>query len=259
MIRGVIFDLGNTLMYFDGDWERVEEAGRARMCAYLNERGYTVPTTFAESFRSLREHGRKVSASSDVEYTAEQALNDALTQHGICWVPEAVLPRAVEKYFDIEAEHWVAYADAASTLDLLKARGLKLALLSNATDHALIERIARNGKLAEFFDPLLSSAKISHRKPDARAFQAILDAWGLDAKQVIMVGDYPSFDILGAHRAGMRGVLIQDRWERSGSTTLAPHGEFADAELMEPDAVIRQLSELPGVIETLNAKELVNA
>jgi 2-haloalkanoic acid dehalogenase type II len=251
MIRGIIFDLGNTLMYFDGEWETTIAHGVENMRVYLNQRGFTLPATFDTDFRKMRDKGLQQRLQSNSEYTAEQALNDTLAWHSICWIPEAIYPHAIRKFFDAEQAHWRAYDDARATLENLRARGFKLALMSNATDHAFIERIARNGNIAEFFEPLLSSAKISHRKPDPRAFQPILDAWQIPPNEIVMVGDSPAFDILGARRAGMRGVLIKDRWE----TAPKPHGELADADLMQPDAVISQLTELPAVIDAMNGEE----
>lgn len=254
MIRGLIFDLGNTLMYFEGDWAAAAAQGRAQMIAYFAERGYPLPVSFEESFRGLRETGSRRVRETNVEYTAQDALSDALAQHSICWIPEAVLPRAVEKYFETEMAQWRAYEDARRTLERLRERGLKLALLSNATDHTFIERIAANARLAEFFHPLLSSAQISHRKPDPRAFQPILNAWQIPPREIVMVGDAASYDILGAHRAGMRGVLIEDRWD----TPLEPHVQLENPDEMKPDAVIRQLAELPAVIDEFDAKDMVN-
>lgn len=255
MIRGIIFDLGNTLMYLDDDWGAATRRGTENMCAYLNERGYTLPESFATSFIETLDGNRPRAARANIEYTAADALNDTLAMHSICWIPDTVIPRAVEKLFEPEIARWLVYPDARATLESLRGRGLKLALLSNATDHAFIERIARSGNLAEFFDPLLSSAKISHRKPDPRAFQPILNAWQLPAREIVMVGDAPSFDILGAHRTGMRGVLIEGRWDNP----FPPHDDFSDAALMKPDAVIHQLSELPRVLDTFEQEERVHA
>lgn len=250
MIRGVIFDLGNTLVRFVGKWEEAHARGTAEMCRFLMERGYPVPESFADNFSVLREAGRARGLKTDLEYTTQDALNDALTQHSICWIPEGVLPKAVEKFYEAEAGNWHAYDDARATLEILRARGLKLALMSNAMDHAFVERLARDANVAEFFDPLMSSAQIAHRKPDPKAFQPILNAWQLPPREIVMVGDAASFDILGAHRAGMRGILIENRWEKPQ----LPHGEFADAELLEPDAVIQELAELPEVIAGWGAK-----
>lgn len=248
MIRGIVFDLGNTLMYFDGDWDSIIAEGAARLAAYLNERGYPVPSDFAAQFVAQREAGRHRATQSNVEYAAEQALVDTLAQCGMDAVPHAVITRGIEIYFEPEAARWMAYADAHETLRNLRAMNLKLALLSNATDHAFIEQIARNGGVAEFLDPLLSSAKISLRKPDPRAFQPIVDAWHFSPREMVMVGDAASFDILGAHRAGMRGVLIEERWD----TPPKAHGTFDDAPLMTPDGMIQHLAELPALIQQWN-------
>jgi HAD superfamily hydrolase (TIGR01549 family) len=247
MIRGVIFDLGNTLMYFDGDWDKAAASGARGMADYLNSRGYPVPEEFSADFVAFRSQGRDRSDLSDVEYTAEQALRDTLSKHAVCYVPDEVLPRALIKYFEHEEPLWRPYPDARGTLDILQDRGLKLGLLSNASDHASVERIARRGGVSNFLNPFLSSAALGHRKPDPRAFRPILETWHLAPDEIVMVGDWPSFDILGAHRSGIRGILIEDRWPMAPR----PHGEFADSHHMEPDATIHSLGELPRLLEKL--------
>lgn len=249
MIRGIIFDLGNTLMYFDGAWPDTIADGTERMCSYLTERGYPVPVSFAENFQAVREAGRQRAMQTNIEYTTENALNDTLAMHNICWIPDAVLPHAVARFYAAESAFWKPYADARATLEQLRERGLKIALLSNAMDHAAILRMVESANLTEFFDPLLSSAGISHRKPNPQAFQPILKAWQIPPGEILMVGDAAEFDIVGAHRAGMRGVLIRDRWE----TPAALLQSSAAAEL-QPDAVISELSELPGLIDRLDAE-----
>ena len=257
MIRGVVFDLGGTLMHFDGDWETTIARGTATMCDYFNARGYPLPVSFAENFCALLHAGHKRANETNVEYTVEQVQNDTLAQHNICWIPDGVIPHAVKTFFDTEESLWRAYDDARATLENLRARGLKLALLSNATDHALIERMARNGAIAEFFGPLLSSAKISFRKPDPRAFQPILNAWQIPAHEIVMVGDTVNFDILGAHRAGLRGVLIEDR-SQGDASHVTPLSELAKDTLMKADATITRLSELPEIIDAMNQEETVH-
>lgn len=246
MIQGVIFDLGNTLLFLDADYDQLETQMAEQLLSELAARGAAVGETFASDLRHARRAGRQRADKSNLEYTAEMAVSDTLARHGVCYLPEAVIPRLVARYFALEEQRWRAYPDARAALAQLKARGFKLALLSNATDHAFIERIARNTGVAEFFDPLYSSAGIRYRKPDPRAFQLVLDAWGLPPDAVVMVGDAPSFDVLGAHRAGIRAIQIGD-----GSRTPPPHDTFDDAHLMEPDAVICELAELPAALDAL--------
>jgi len=58
VIRGVIFDLGHTLMYLDGDWEEIEAQGVADMREFLAEQGLALdPATFGQAFLARRQEG----------------------------------------------------------------------------------------------------------------------------------------------------------------------------------------------------------
>jgi len=46
-------------------------------------------------------------------------------------------------------------------------------------------------------------------KPDPSAIWGICDAWQIDCREVVMIGDY-RFDLEAARRAGIRGVLFTD-------------------------------------------------
>lgn len=248
MIRGVIFDLGNTLMYFDGDWRDVMTRGAEKMAESLRASGVPVSEHFAADFLEQRERGRAHTADDNIEYGARQALQDTLARSGLNPVGEHLSREAIFAFFGPERAGWRPYPDARLTLAQLRARGLKLGLLSNATDQEFIERITADGGLAVFLHPLLTSAALGCRKPDSRAFQPLLQSWELSPGEVVMVGDWPSFDILGAHRAGIKAILIQDRWDQP--TTL--HTSIIDEHLLEPDQSVRELRELPVALERLD-------
>ena len=114
----------------------------------------------------MREAGLERVLETGIEYTAQDALDDTLAQHRICWIPDAVLPRAVEKFFSEEQAHWRAYDDARATLVNLRARGLRLALLSNATDQAFKSAAGRLDVNAEI-------AAAAPGSPIARSVAAI--------------------------------------------------------------------------------------
>ena len=78
-------------------------------------------------------------------------------------------------------------------------------------------------------------------KPHPSAFGAALDALGLDdPARAVFVGDRPFDDIHGARQVGMRAVA-------AAQTVRSRDND------VEPDAVIRQLSELLDVIDGWNA------
>ncbi len=92
-------------------------------------------------------------------------------------------------------------AGAVETLERLRARGLRLAVVAN-WDCALSEHLDRAG-LAPFFDVVVSSARAGFAKPDPRIFELALDELGVPASRALHVGDEP-LDEEGARAAGLR-------------------------------------------------------
>ncbi len=251
MLDAVIFDLGNTLMYFAGDWPTVTEQGLDAMVRYLRQNGIDVGADFGHAFATRRREGRELSIRTDVEYTATQALRDTLAALGYKEIPEPLLCRALELFFEPEEEYWVPYPDARATLAALRARDLKVGLISNATDDDMIRRIVRRAGLYSLIDPVITSAGVPWRKPDPQIFRYVLDGWQVEPRRAVMVGDWPSMDVLGAHRAGMRAILLENRWEQPPTV----HVDIPDPELLQPDAVVLELSEILPVIERLDGSQ----
>jgi len=86
------------------------------------------------------------------------------------------------------------------------------------------------------------------RKPDPRALQLIADAWQIPPREIVMVGDSPPYDILGAHRAGMRAILTE---RGDGSWWQKIPDDRANDPALHADAVVRALAEIPSVIEKM--------
>lgn len=120
----------------------------------------------------------------------------------------------------------------------LKDAGLKVCILSNSNKPKVAEA-ARQLEL-----PAIQRAK----KPLGRGFAEALELCGVAPGQAVIVGDQTYTDILGAHRAGMRGILVRplsdsDLWhtrllrvvDRLACTGLEP--QHADGR--EQDAEVR--------------------
>ncbi len=59
MIKGIIFDLGGTLMYFEGQWEEVDKQSTAALVAFLNDSGIQVGDDFHARFLEQRVGSRE--------------------------------------------------------------------------------------------------------------------------------------------------------------------------------------------------------
>jgi 2-haloalkanoic acid dehalogenase type II len=246
MIRGVIFDLGSTLMYFQDKWEEFDQAATESLAEFLNEHGIAVGQDFSALFHEQRKIGWKLAEETEIEHTVEQALRNTLTQMG-SFSLDGLLPRAVEVYWARGEQQWRAYPDAIATLQALRARGLRIGLISNADDDGLVQRAVKRLGFAPYLSPVVSSAMEPYwRKPDARIFYRVSDAWHLPPREIAMVGDAVRYDVVGAHRAGMRSILI-DRGDN------APWQNIPDALVGDPtaqaDATVRSLTEISAVVE----------
>jgi len=124
---------------------------------------------------------------------------------------------------------FTAYDDVAPTLAELRARGLKLIVVSN-WDRSLHEALAATG-LAGLVDGAISSAEAGSAKPDPAIFAQALALAGTRA--AVHVGDTADADVAGARAAGLRAVLI-DRDGQAPQTAGVP--------------VIASLAELPALL-----------
>jgi putative hydrolase of the HAD superfamily len=88
-------------------------------------------------------------------------------------------------------------------LDALRARGLRLAVVSN-WDVELPEILAELG-LAAYFDAVVTSAEAGAAKPDPRVFELALERLATAAQHALHVGDSPA-DEEGARSAGLHFV-----------------------------------------------------
>lgn len=240
-IYGIIFDLGSTLMYFDGEWEDVVNQGAADMAAFFTRKRVKLDEgTLAETFIAERRAGREVAYRTDREVTCAESLRATLEKIEVPPEAFALVAEAVHVYFGPEEAAWKAYPDAKATLKHLFRQGYRLGLLSNATDDSFIQRLVNRLGLRPWLSPAFSSAGLGLRKPLREPFDLILSRWNLPSESVMMVGDTLNADILGAHNAGMRGILI--------TADEAPWND-EHRETIIPDAEIATLSELPGLIE----------
>lgn len=99
-----------------------------------------------------------------------------------------------------------AWPDVPAALAALKAKGIKLAFLSNMTERMLNAGIT-NAKLDGVFDFVLSTDTIKTYKPDPRAYQLGVDALGLPKEQIAFAA-FAGWDAAGATWFGYPTVWI---------------------------------------------------
>ncbi len=123
--------------------------------------------------------------------------------------------------------------ESKTVLDRL-AQSYPLVLVSNF--YGNIGVVLREFGLDGLFRHVVESAVVGVRKPDPRIFSLGVEALGLPASDVVVVGDSYEKDILPAHGAGCRTV-----WMKGEPWVSSPHDESL------PDAVIDRFGDLAGL------------
>jgi putative hydrolase of the HAD superfamily len=112
------------------------------------------------------------------------------------------------------ARAWAPYEDAVPALEALRARGLRLAVVSNWDSR--LRRILEDHGLHTRFDAVVISAEVGWRKPHPAIFHRALELLGAGPGEVLHVGDSVGDDVGGARAAGIRPVLLDRKGGRAG-------------------------------------------
>jgi len=241
MIRGVILDYGSTLITFDGDIAEVRGRAHRALREALRRDGVALrePSFRDRLARKFDEYDRK-RAVDHLETTAFAVLVATVQEEGLPPQPVEVLRSALRSMYEVYEAHWKLFPETPAALEKIRATGLRMAMLSNASDDDNVRRMLAGHRLESFFDPVVVSAAIGIRKPDQRAFQPILAAWEIPARQIVMVGDQLGADILGAKKLGMRTIWLTTE---EGSPSNRPFRRK-----VSPDAQVKTIGEAAALL-----------
>lgn len=168
--------------------------------------------------------------------TATEVLAAVSAAVGVDITP-AVRDVSSRRHLEVWTPHTIADPEALLVLHLLRARGLRTAMLTNTNwPRAWHERwLARDG-LLDLFDARIYTNDLPFIKPHPGAFQTVVGALGIgDAADAVYVGDRPINDIWGAQQAGLRTI-----WLRS---------DDVPGYAVTPDATVTRLGQILDVLD----------
>jgi putative hydrolase of the HAD superfamily len=210
MIRGVIFDLGSTLIRFRGKWSEVLAEGRSAMVAYLQQAGFALDgAAFAEDMQATFEANFRDRRQDHRERSTRSLVSEVLARQNSPEVTSAVLDEALRRLYAPSEACWSLIPGAGDVLNRLKQAGYRLGMISNASDEDNVLRLVDAAGLRHSFAPILISAAVGARKPTPSLFETVVRGWGIPPAEAVMVGDTLGEDILGAQRAGLHQIWVQ--------------------------------------------------
>ena len=189
VIRAVVFDLWETVV----DWSA--------------ERSTDYDTRFAGTIGITVDEYRAIRRSPELWLLGETGpLEPVFERLGAELGVPVDVAEAVAFRVAYARESLQPRAGVVETLTELRARGLKVGLISNCT--ADVPTVWPETLFPPLFDAAVFSATAGLVKPDPAIYELVLDALGVEPHEAMFVGDGANDELGGAQRVGMRPVLI---------------------------------------------------
>jgi len=138
-------------------------------------------------------------------------IHRALTDDMAGQVDEATHARGRELFYGhyhaVNGQETLVFAGVPEALGLLRARGLKLACVTNKPREFTVPLLERLG-LAEFFTTVVAGDDVRHAKPHPELLLTACRRLGVAPEAALMLGDSIN-DVQAARAAGMGTVLVE--------------------------------------------------
>jgi putative hydrolase of the HAD superfamily len=156
----------------------------------------------------------------------------ALAANGHAALSGDLAIRIADRFTDYREQQMFVFPGAHDAIDAFKARGVKLALVTNGAagiQRAKVERFA----LTHRFDHIQIEGEHGFGKPDERAYRHAMQALGVTAAETWMIGDNLEWEVEAPQRLGIYAIWID------------VHGQgLPENSPIQPDRIIRSLTEL---------------
>ena len=225
MIKAVFFDLDNTLT----DFMRMKELSVDAAIRGMVDAGLKLAPDEAR---------RRIYAIYDREGIEFQQVFDHFLKEELGEIDHKLLAAGIVAYRRVRESTLVLYPHVQLTLVELAKRGLKLAVVTDAPKTQAWLRLCHLN-LHHVFDLVITYEDTRERKPSPAPFEAALAGLALHPGEVLMVGDWPERDMVGARQVGIR-------------TVFARYGDTFGTTSSGADFEIDDIYELVSIVDRMN-------
>lgn len=208
MYQSYIFDFYGTLadIHTDENKDLVWE----KLCLFYGYYGaFYTPEELKMSYQRLVDCGRNGQHGYEAypEINIEEVFRSLFTEKKVQADRELTL-HAGQFFRALSTEYICLYEGAKEMLGKLRKKGKRIYLLSNA-QRIFTEYELRMLDIEQYFDGIMISSDYGIKKPDRHLFQILLEKYGLDPEESIMIGNDIKTDIEGARKAGIDTCYIR--------------------------------------------------
>jgi putative hydrolase of the HAD superfamily len=210
LLKGAIFDLGETLMHLTATWEQVAEWRVQAIHSALAEQGADPSEADVKrEWSRLHAEESDYAARTFEEIEIQESFLKLFERLKVKPEQQPNMDELLKRFFALEAESWVILPGVLQMLQQVRDLGLRTGLLSNARNDWAVKEIMNRLGLTSYFDVILTSAAVGIRKPRPEPFREMLKLLGVRADEAVMVGNSLEADIAGAKPLGVRTILVK--------------------------------------------------
>ncbi|MDD5528752.1 MAG: HAD family hydrolase [bacterium] len=244
MLKLVSFDCWSTLICFDKESLVKMRHIRAKIFQIvLSEYGYksderNIQSVIKDSRKELDDARSKTNEEFNVEQTIELILTKLKIGEGA--VRGELKKQLAEVYSkSIESMDLTLQPGTMEILDILKARKIKIGLLSNTEHGDVEEKLFKKFNISKYFDSVIFSCYFGLRKPAPEIFNKLLTELRVSSSEAVHIGDRLIDDVFGAKRSGIKAIYLK------------PPIDYKEERIIEPDITIENFFQLPVALDKL--------
>lgn len=232
--RAMLIDMDDTILSAYGRpeiaWNRIADEFAGEFGPLLPQQVAASVLTYARQFWTTAEPVWRLKLAEARRLTVKGGFA-ALAAKGHP-LSDDLAVRVADRFTAYREEEMFVFPGAHDAIDALKARGIKLALVTNGaadTQRAKVERF----ELAHRFDHIQIEGEHGFGKPEERAYLHAMQTLDVTAADTWMIGDNLEWEVEAPQRLGIYSIWMD------------VHGDGLPAESpITPDRIIRSLSEL---------------
>ena len=225
MIKAVIFDLDNTLL----DFMTMKKEAVMSAISSMKEAGLDIDVD--TSYKEIMD-------IYEVDGWENQLVFDKFLKKKLGYTDNKYLAAGIVAYRRAKEANLKAYPNVQKTLNHLLDNNIKLAIVSDAPSREAWMRIYYLG-LHNFFETVITFDDSGERKPSPAPFKLALGRLNLSKDEVLMVGDWPERDMVGASSVGIK-------------TIYAKYGDVFGVEKSGANWDIEDIYEVVNIIDEIN-------
>ena len=195
MIKAIIFDLDNTLL----DFVKMKQFAVKAAITAMIEAGLNVDEekAYKDIFDLYVSKG----------WENQQVFDDYLNQT-VGNVSNKILAAGIVSYRRAREATLLVYPNVNKTLIELIKMGIQLSVVSDAPSREAWMRLYYLN-LHHVFDPVLTFDDTGVRKPSPKPFEMALKIMKSTPDEVLMIGDWPERDVVGAKQIGIKTIFAR--------------------------------------------------